>query len=39
MFVNPLARALFRFSFEGRESVTVRDMQEDPDGIVTVHLE
>ncbi|MDP2829433.1 MAG: AAA family ATPase [Sulfuricellaceae bacterium] len=37
-FINPLSRALFKFTLEGRESVTVTDISEDENRIVTVTL-
>ena len=38
-FVNPLARAMFRFPLAGRTSVTVTDLTEDANRIMTVMLE
>jgi ATP-dependent Clp protease ATP-binding subunit ClpA len=38
LFVNPLSRALFRFSLEGRTSVTVNALAEDENRITTVSL-
>ena len=38
LFVNPLARALFRFPFEGRASVTVTRIAEDENRVMTVTL-
>jgi 2-oxoacid:acceptor oxidoreductase gamma subunit (pyruvate/2-ketoisovalerate family) len=39
LFVNPLSRALFRFPLQGRDAVTVRDLVEDANRIMTVELE
>ncbi len=39
VFVNPLARALFRIPLEGRTQVTVTALVEDANRIVTVELE
>ena len=39
LFVNPLARALFRFPLEGRKTVTVTALAEDENRIMTVTLE
>jgi len=37
VFINPLSRALFGFSLQGRQAVTVDDVQEQ-DKIYTVSL-
>ena len=39
LFVNPLARAMFRFPLAGRTSVTVTDLTEDANRIMTVSLQ
>jgi ATP-dependent Clp protease ATP-binding subunit ClpB len=39
LFVNPLARAMFRFPLAGRKSVKVTDLREDENRIMTVVLE
>ncbi len=39
LFVNPLARAMFRFPLAGRTSLAVRDLAEDDSRIMTVTLE
>ena len=39
LFVNPLARALFRIPLEGRTQVTVKGLAEDANRIMTVELE
>ncbi len=39
LFVNPLARALFRIPLEGRTQVTVTGLREDENRIMTVDLE
>ena len=38
-FVNPLARAMFRFPFAGRPSVKVTKLARDENRIMTVTLE
>jgi hypothetical protein len=38
LFVNPLSRALFRFPLEGRKSVSVTQLAEDENRIMTVTL-
>ena len=38
LFVNPLARAMFRFPLEGRTTLTVTDLAEDANRIMTVTL-
>jgi hypothetical protein len=38
-FINPLGRALFRLNLEGRDQVTVKDIAEDENRIVSVTLE
>jgi energy-coupling factor transporter ATP-binding protein EcfA2 len=38
LFVNPLARAMFRFPLAGRTGVTVTDLTEDANRIMTVSL-
>ncbi|MEO8674373.1 MAG: AAA family ATPase [Casimicrobiaceae bacterium] len=38
LFVNPLARALFRLPLAGRKTVTVADLAEDDNRIMTVTL-
>ena len=38
MFVNPLARAMFRFPLAGRKSVTVTGLAPDDNRIMTVTL-
>jgi ATP-dependent Clp protease ATP-binding subunit ClpA len=38
LFVNPLARAMFRFPLEGRTAVTVTELTEDANRIMTVSL-
>ena len=38
LFVNPLARALFRFPLEGRKTLTVTGLAEDENQIMTVTL-
>ncbi|MBS4099138.1 MAG: ATP-dependent Clp protease ATP-binding subunit [Sulfuricella sp.] len=38
-FINPLGRALFRLNLEGRTTVTVQDIAEDENRIVSVVLE
>ena len=38
LFVNPLARAMFRIPLEGRTEVTVTDLHEDENRIMTVEL-
>ncbi|MCC6869690.1 MAG: ATP-dependent Clp protease ATP-binding subunit [Burkholderiales bacterium] len=39
LFVNPLARAMFRIPLDGRTQVTVKAMAEDANRIMTVELE
>jgi len=39
LFVNPLARALFRFPLAGRKSVAVAELAYDENRIMTVRLE
>jgi len=39
MFVNPLARAMFRVPLADRRTITVTDLREDESGIVTVTCE
>ena len=39
LFVNPLARAMFRFPLAGRTSLRVKDLAEDENRIMTVTLE
>jgi len=39
LFVNPLARAMFRIPLEGRTQVTVKGLAEDANRIMTVELE
>jgi len=39
LFVNPLARAMFRFPLAGRASLRVKDLAEDENRIMTVTLE
>jgi len=38
LFVNPLARAMFRFPLAGRAALTVTDLTEDANRIMTVSL-
>ncbi len=38
LFVNPLARAMFRFPLSGRKSLTVTGLAEDENRIMTVTL-
>jgi ATP-dependent Clp protease ATP-binding subunit ClpA len=39
LFVNPLARAMFRFPLAGRTAMTVTDLTEDASRIMTVTLQ
>jgi hypothetical protein len=39
LFVNPLARAMFRFPLQGRKTVTVADVGYDGNRIMTVTLQ
>ena len=39
LFVNPLARAMFRFPLSGRKALTVTGLTEDASRIMTVTLE
>jgi hypothetical protein len=39
LFVNPLARSMFRFPLAGRTSVTVTGLTEDANRIMTVTLQ
>jgi ATP-dependent Clp protease ATP-binding subunit ClpA len=39
LFVNPLARAMFRFPLAGRKTVTVADVGYDDNRIMTVSLQ
>ena len=39
LFVNPLARAMFRFPLAGRTTLAVKDLAEDENRIMTVTLE
>jgi ATP-dependent Clp protease ATP-binding subunit ClpA len=38
-FINPLSRALFLFSLNGRETLQVSEIAVDPDGIASVTLQ
>lgn len=38
-FINPLSRALFKFTLEGRDSITVTGIAEDENRIVSVTLD
>jgi ATP-dependent Clp protease ATP-binding subunit ClpB len=39
VFVNPLSRALFTFSFEGHSQITVAQMNQDTDQVTSVVLQ
>ncbi|MEO8441989.1 MAG: AAA family ATPase [Betaproteobacteria bacterium] len=38
LFVNPLSRALFRFPLEGKTAITVTDLSEDENRVMTARL-
>ncbi|MEO7107375.1 MAG: AAA family ATPase [Rhodoferax sp.] len=38
-FINPLSRALFRFSLEGRTQITVGSIEDASNGVTTVSLQ